>query len=290
VASAFLAILIVVVLGHVLPEYTRLRDYGWFRAWLASAERSLGEQRLWRGGAGLLVSLGVPLLGVGLLQFLSRGQFYGLLTFLLGLVALYYAWGPRDLDLDAEAAAAAPEGEPRRAAFAALAGHPADGHDAAVTAVMEAALVRWFGTLFWFLLLGAVGAIGYRLVQLCARTPEFEAALPPAQRELARRLAALLDWPVAHLMTLALAVAADFDRVLHTWREWHAGERRDPLSTSFLASAALALVRVAEEEEGSDGAGDALASALQQALALCWRVLIVWLVVLALMVLAGFIG
>ena len=289
-ASAFLATLIVVVLGHVLPEYTRLRDYSWFRAWLGSAERSIGEQRFWRSGFGLLLSLGVPLLAVGLLQWLLRGHFYGLASFALGLAALYYAWGPRDLDLDAEAAAAAPEGEPRRAAFAALAGHPADGHDAAVGAVMEAALSRWFGTLFWFLVLGAVGAIGYRLVQLCARAPDYDTALPPAQRELAQRLGALLDWPVAHLMTLALAVAADFDRVLHTWREWHAGERRDPLAVSFLTGAALALVRVAEEEEAPDGAGDALASALQQALALCWRVLIVWLVVLALMVLAGFIG
>jgi AmpE protein len=290
VASAFLATLIVVVLGHVLPEYTRLRDYGWFRAWLQSAERSLGEQSFWQSGLGLLLSLGVPLLAVGLLQWLLHGHFYGLASFALGLAALYYAWGPRDLDLDAEAAAAAPEGEPRRAAFAALAGHPADGHDAAVSAVVEAALTRWFGTLFWFLLLGAAGAVGYRLVQLCARSPEYQQALPPAQRELAQRLGALLDWPVAHVMTLALAVAADFDRVLQAWREWHATERHDPLATGFLGGAALALVRVAEEEEGVDGAGDALASALQQALALCWRVLIVWLVVLALMVLAGFIA
>jgi AmpE protein len=290
VASAFLATLIVVVLGHVLPEYARLRDYGWYRRWLASAGRSLGEQSFWTSAIGLLLSLGVPLLAVGLLQWLLRGQLYGFASFALALVALYYAWGPRDLDLDAEAAAAAPEGEARRAAFAVLAGHPAGGHDAAVSAVMSAALSRWFGTLFWFLLLGAVGAIGYRLVQLTARSSEYENAVPPAQHAFALRLAALLDWPVAHLMTLALAIAADFDRVLHAWREWHAAERSDPLDTSFLGGAALALVRVAEEEEGNDGGGDALASALQQALALCWRVLLVWLVVLALMVLAGFIG
>jgi AmpE protein len=94
-------------------------------------------------------------------------------SFLFALAILFYAWGPRDLDHDVEAVVEAADPEARRAAAGRLfpdrdAPPTLDG-GSLVEAVFRCALWRWFGVLFWFLLLGAFGALLYRLVSLCAQ-------------------------------------------------------------------------------------------------------------------------
>jgi AmpE protein len=133
-----------------------------------------------------------------------------------------------------------------------------------------------------------VGALGYRLVSLCAQG-EAQRSLSPGQRGAARITLDLLNWPVAQLMTFALALAADFDRVLSAWRDWHAQGVR--LDAGFLYAAARASVasELAEEDayavDGPAQAPDLLE--LRDAMSLVWRILLLWLGVLALFVLAG---
>ena len=97
---------------------------------------------------------------------------------------LFYAWGPRDLDLDVDAIVNARDADARRAAAATLwpdgARRRIDG-GALVEAVFRNALRRWFGVLFWFLLLGPVGALLYRLTAL-AREGELRASCPARPR------------------------------------------------------------------------------------------------------------
>ena len=99
----------------------------------------------------------------------------------------------------------------------------------------------------------------------------------------------MLNWPVAQLMTFGLALAADFDRVFSAWRDWHADGVR--LYIGFLGAAARISVasELAEEDayaiDGPARAPDLLE--LRDAMSLVWRVLLLWLAVLALLVLAG---
>ena len=169
---------------------------------------------------------------------------------------LFYTWGPRDLDLDVDAVVDARDAAARRAAAAALfpeGGEPVLEGPSLVEAVFRCALWRWFGVLFWFLLLGPAGALLYRLVSLSAQGE--------AQRVLAAGAGARprdcsspsSNWPVAHLMTFGLALAANFDGVLGAWRDWHAnGGMR--LDTGFLGAAARASVvsELAEEDAYAD--------------------------------------
>lgn len=295
-ASAFLAILIAVIVGHTVPDLARVRDYDWYSRWIANWGRSLEGAAFWRSDFGLLLSIGLPLLAVALLQLLLHDRWFGLASFVLSTAALFYAWGPRDLDLDVETLASAGDPDARRAALTTLGGGVVREYqaDSMVDATFRAALSRWFGPLFWFLLLGATGAIGYRLIQLAARQMRIAGALPAAQQASAERLARLLDFPVAHLMTLALAVASDFDEVASAWREWHAQPSgAGALDIGFLTASARATVDLDDEDPGGESYTDYArgpTAALAQSLALVWRVLIVWLAVLALMVLAGFIG
>ena len=294
-ALTLIAVVLALVLGHMVPSLLAVRRYDWFIGWLHWLRGLLGGQSAWQGRFGLMIAVGLPVLAVGALQFLLDGSFYGLPLFAFALLVLLYTWGPRDLDLDVDAVIEARDGEARRTAAHALfpeGGEPVLEGPSLVEAVFRCALWRWFGVLFWFLLLGPAGALLYRLVSLSAQG-EAQKVEPQAQGEAARLFVAILNWPVAHLMTFGLALAANFDGVLAAWRDWHAhGGLR--LDTGFLGAAARASVvcELAEEDAYAiDGPAQAPALLeLRDAMSLVWRVMLLWLGVLALFVVAGFVN
>ncbi|KFN42415.1 membrane protein [Arenimonas oryziterrae] len=294
-ALTLIAVVLALVLGHIAPGLIGLRRYGWFIAWLQWLGRVLGGQHVWQGRFGLLIGVGVPVLAIGAGQWLLGDRFYGLPAFGFALLALLYTWGPRDLDLDVDAVIEAPDPESRRAAAAALfpeGGDPVIEGPVLVEAVFRCALWRWFGVLFWFLLLGAAGAILYRLVSLSAQG-EAQRTLPPAQSQAARLFVAILNWPVAHLISFGLALAANFDSVLAAWRDWHAsGGLR--LDIGFLGAAARASVvceLIEEDAYAIDGPAQAPALLeLRDAMSLVWRILLLWLAMIAIFVVAGFVN
>ncbi|TGQ49636.1 hypothetical protein, partial [Mesorhizobium sp. M4B.F.Ca.ET.211.01.1.1] len=82
---------------------------------------------------------------------------------------------------------------------------------------------RWFAVLFWFLLLGPAGALGYRLLALMAESP-MRARVPVEPLALAQRLLGWIEWPVAQLMAFSMALVGNFDTAWKAWRQAH-GER-----------------------------------------------------------------
>jgi AmpE protein len=294
-ATALLAAVIALVVGHTVPELARARDFSWFAHWRRAAAGAFGASGWWRGGVGAVIVLGVPTLALLAVQWLLAGRIFGLALLALSTVVLFYCWGPRDLDLDVDAVATAPDAEQRKAAISALSTPAADATLSGTTlidAVFRAALARWFGVLLWFVLLGPAGALLYRLAQLATRRDPNSDDHDDPQRETFEQILGVLDWPAAQLMTLALAVAADFDAVLTAWRDFHAARgrwfTRDP---GFLIAAARASVE-ADMDGGDSYVEDARGplAEMADAMALIWRILLVWGVVFALFVLAGKIG
>lgn len=288
-SAALIAVVVALLLGHFLPGLVALRRYDWFVAWLHWLARHSGRD--WPGRVGLLLAIGVPVLVLASIQYGLHDQWLGLPGFLLALAVLLYTWGPGDLHQDVEAVIDAREPEARRDAARQLypeGGEPAIEGPRLVEAVFRCALWRWFGVLFWFVLLGPAGALLYRLLSLCAQG-EGRRRLDSGQRGDAATWLAVLNWPVAQLMTFALALAADFDRVLGAWREAHA--EGATLDLAYLGAAARVSVdcELAEDDvyavDGSALGPDLLE--LRDAMSLAWRVLLLWLGVLALFVLAG---
>lgn len=293
-AEGLLALLIVLGVQYSAPEWVRLRDYGWLRAWI-------GRWRAWRGGKS--AGIGVPgLLGVGLIPVLllalldwtlSRVLF-GLPGFLLSVLVLYYALGPRDLDADLRQWLAAPDTAARRAFAAHAFGRATAGAPELVESVFAAALRRWFAPIFWFLLFGPAGALGYRLVQLGADQSELAEDLGSVANDWARRVHAALAYLPAQLMTLALALTSDFDAVAQAWREHHQRHGQGYLypDLALVTSTARACIDFDDGDDELDvDASPAPSDApVRRAHGLLRRMLIAWLAAIALAVLIGWTG
>lgn len=310
-AVTLLAVVAALVIGHTAQALAMaVRQFGWFGSWLEWLDGQFPEGQppdsFWRGRWGGVVVLAPPLLLVALFQLALNAPFYGLPGLLFAIAVLFYSWGPRDLDLDVDAIVNAPDAATRREVMHRLwpEGAPTPVNSGSlVAAVFHNALRRWFGVLFWFLLLGPFGALLYRLTAL-ASEGEYAAKLPIENREGARTLLKILDWPVAQLMTFALALVGNFDTVLGAWRE--AGGATLSLDQRFLAAVARASVRTELAEEAADyepetGTPPAAMTfpvngtlpelpELRDAMSLVWRILLVWLAVLALFVIAGWVS
>lgn len=300
---ALIAAVVVLVLVRAAPSLAGVRRFGWYARMLGALGARMGEGAQAAGSGALAVAVLVPVLVLALVQHALDDAVFGLPALLLGIAALFYAWGPRDLERDVEAVADATDTRHRRDAAAHLwpRGHaPVLAGGALVEAVFRCALRRQFSVLLWFVLVGPAGALAYRLVER-AVDGDASTRLADAARRDARRVVAWLDWPAAQLMVFALALVGHFDAVLRAWRD--AGGMSLRPDRGFLGAAARTSVRCELDEETADaleghdpGAPPPITLAaretpeLRDALALAWRCLLAWLAALALFVIGGWVS
>lgn len=287
-ALRLLAVLIALVIVWSVPQLARWRDDRWFRGWV----NRLGDTS---GPGRVAVILLVPVVGAAIIAgILASLPFFDLAWLVFSIAVLVYALGPREIETDIDAILRAPDTLRRDEAMAGL------RHDeqaltwfapALVEAAFFGALRRRFGVLFWFLLLGPAGGLGYRLAQILGR--DVSLALDTATRAAAQRVADALDWIPAHLMVFAMALVSDFDAVMGAWKQWHhtSGSPRSRLDPDFLG--AVARAGVDADVEAGDGyvqdVSDPVAE-LEDARRVIRRVLIVWLAVVAVIVLAAWVA
>lgn len=294
--TTLVAVIVALALGHVLPaQVVRLRRFEWFAQWLRRLDSYAAGRGAWQGRYGVLLALLPALAVVLLLQWLLDDVWRGFLALLFGVAVLAWTWGPRDLDRDVEAVIDADEPALRREAISHLQAAGGSVHEDApslVEAVVVNGLRRWFAVLWWFLLLGPFGAVLYRLTALAVESP-VSVLLPPRNLAGARCLLAALEWPVAQLMTVSMALVGNFDTVFRAWREAHGN--RWSLEPHFLGAVARASVSAELREEAHDYTDSGLVPVwrrlpeVRDAMSLVWRVLLLWMVMLALLVIAGWV-
>lgn len=288
-AIRLVAALIVLLLAFSQVDFTRVRDFAWFRSWLA-------QLKFAEGGGRIAIALALPVILCALVQRALYGWGFGAAGLIFAILVLVYTLGPREPETDIDAVLTAPDAPAREAAAQNL----RDDANAAslpftspalVEAAVLAGLRRRFGVLFWFFLIGPAGALLYRLAHVAASDG---GELDLRARDGARRFAAALDWIPAHLMVLAMALVSDFEAVLHAWRAWHMQPGRSPweLEPGFLAAVARSGVD-ADIEAGDGGTVADVGNPLEEladARRLLIRVLVVWLAVVALIVLASWVA
>lgn len=291
----FLTLVLALLLERMLPRrlprthrwfdtyWQRVTGVGWLRELLA---------RPW----AIVLALLPPLALLALLQGLSD-PFGSLGALLFGVLVLHYSLGPDELSAQADefvrardagdqvrASALAqqfclseiPEEEPRRSF-------------AVARAVVVLACRRLVGPVFWFVILGPLGAAAYRLVHLLAARLDDEPVTPEMRRygEAVRDLA---DWAPARVTAAGYAVAGNFDAVAHAWRhfEYQPGEDRLGEGDQLLAQTGLGALDTfpsdADELAGATELGGIplpVPPVVEDALALVWRSLVVWLALIA---------
>lgn len=289
-----IAILLAFALCHFIRELGKCRKNQWLRSWINFSNDAFWRMPGWQNMLGFLLIAGGPLLllvFISLLLYLALGTIG---TFLLATAVLIYSYGPEDLDTEVAGIIDAEDEETRQKLLEKFLGTaiPED-EDAcrvlAVESVFREGLRRWFGIIFWFAVLGITGAFLYRLVDWLVSE---DYPLAEGQKTLFIRLRRIMDWPAAQLMTLSLAIATDFDSVFAAWKRYHdeQGHGLFDGDNGFLLTSACSIVL--SGHAARDGYADQLKGPfvdLQQAMDLTWRVLGVWMTVLALLLLIGVI-
>jgi len=290
-----ISILIAFTLCHFIRELRLLRRFEWVTAFTKHCNNMLENVPGWPGPAGFLVILGLPLLAaffINSLLFSALGQIG---EFLFAIAMLIYTFGPRDLDVDVRSVIRAEDDEEQMEALETLLGGPVPKDEnacqtAAIDAVFSKALKGWFGIVFWFAVLGIYGALLYRLASWLI---DGDFGLFDEQKDLITRLCKLLDWPVAQLITLSLAIATDFDSVYRAWKKYH-DERGHGLfegNNQFMLTSARTIVMTGHAE--NDGYADQLQgpmATIKLSMDLVWRSLGVWATALAILLLVNVIA
>ena len=280
-----IVILICLIAERLMLEHERYRDPRWFATYFAWLRYLPLPAAAREGPAGVMVALLPPLLLVGLLQGTFSGLLLGLPELAFGALVLLFCLGPRNLTAQVQGfRKAGNPSESRRIAEQIIGAEPPAMEPALSHAIASAILVqansRGFAVLFWFALLGPLGAAGYRLAHLLrdhaapapGRSAEFVSA--------AARLPGILDWLPARLTAFGYALGGSFDGARQGWRSYQqAGPHDLPEDAGeVLTHTGLGALGIGEHEASTD--------AVEGALALVRRGLAVWLLVLALPTLA----
>lgn len=288
-----IAILIGLGIERFLGSLEDYRRFDWFVQFTDWVYLRL-EGQGWRDGPlGVLLVIGPPVL----LVWLANHGLHGLtplLSFLFGIAVLLYAIGPKDLARDAEGYIDAIERGDSEGGywFAAevLEGDvtgvvPAEVAQQVQDAVLVKSNDRLLGVLFWFFVLGPLGAILYRLACVLRRhTAEDSSAFG----RYARNLHALLLWPVARLTVLGYALSGSFMETFGHWRalselwEWD--------SERLLVNSGRGALRQQLPEGGYSTDDEPDVEAVKDAVALVNRTVIVWLTALALLTVVGWVS
>jgi len=240
--------------------------------------------------AGVVLTLAVPVVLLLLAGWLL-GEIFSGLVFLLSILIFIYSLGPNlntllhhyleslQGNLQEDIAVI----ETRLGLDEETGDRDFDNH---ISAVLLRSHDYLFGVIFWYIILGMAGALLYSLVRaLKERFDDIHGAYAEAVRDLER----ILKWPSARLMAIGIALAdSPVDAV--AGRRAVSGDTLNN-SDSIIAKSGLGALQYQGRPVGDEGRDrDRYAALIGEVKALVNRTLIVWLTVLGLLTIGGFVA
>jgi len=257
-----LTILLAFAMFRWLEKPHSIKSFDWVESlhqWLA--KRCSGLDQVYA------LTLVTPLL-VMLVAFSSILAFEqdSLLHLLLHVVIVYYCLGPETMKslLDSHHKVIDEVAQGSQSETEQLINHMTD-----------AAMHRWFGVFFWYAVLGVYGAVLFRMV--C----HLQQVKIDKDDDSIRATLKLLEFPVAVLMTVSLALASDFDRIWKHCKQYLNGETIRTLNSQFLYKSMDYAVEQCEVDTAETHDVKIIGITTYTVLT---RMLVVWLVFAALMV------
>lgn len=267
-----IVVLVGLLISHFLTGAGQWRNFDWM-LWPVRELRGRFPDQPW---IALVTVVLTTVLVAALASWIMVGLFGTPGWLMLALVVFVYTLGPRDLNGDIAQMLDQPDHADAREAAQSLGLEEDSSPGEAVAATLHAARSRWFSILFWFVVLGIPGALLYRLGEKALSMTDLSAD----EADWLGRLRWVMEWPVHALMLVSAGLGADLDRVHQAWTRYHQSRPWWLLSPPVLDEVAADLA----------DAQTTLVDGLRLGRQLVWRMLVLWLVVLSLMLLAGWLA
>ena len=284
-------ILIIILLALLIENYAGLpgniRQLDWVSGYVAALRSRCNRYSFWDGPGGVLLTLAGPMLLVALLVWILSVVFYPMAV-VISLVCLLYALGPHlNVQLD-DYVKALEAGDLSRTqqltAELSVSGESGQSERELLEGILVHAFDRLFGVLFWFIVLGPGGAILYRLAAALVQRQE----IPGNYAEATRTLYNILNWPAARLFALGNALTGNMVDAMEEWREV---ERKSFAVNEYVIRASgMGALNYQPMEDNVDVLLEDRIYWIRSLQGMLNRTLLIWLTVLGLITLSGWLG
>ena len=299
-----LALLIGLLVERLATQLFHLRELRWLDRIIDHGFVQARRLATWPPIIPVALLVFLLLLPVWLVMLSLGDALFGFPYLAVAVVVLFFSLGPRDIgeEVDEYCAAleAGDEAREREKSKALLEREPPEDPLERSAQVQQAVCVqannRLFAVVFWFMVLGPLGAWLYRASDLVRRRAVFKAAREEEGRGMAPLLVGAaadlhgwLAWIPARLSALGYALAGDFDGAVAGWRRptppsaASLPERSEHLLAAVGAGALSAWQPSAAVEDSRQHARTGARAARK----LVFRALVIWAAVIAAMTLYG---
>jgi AmpE protein len=227
-----LALLIGLGVERLATQLFHLRQLRFLDRAIDTGLKQVDRLSNWPALIPVLMLAIVLVLPVFLVRFGLGDALFGFPYLVLAIVVLFFSLGPKDIgeDVDEYCHAIESDDAERIAATAKalteadLPGDAGERIRRVEAAVCVQANNRLFAVVFWFVVLGPVGAWAYRVTDLVRRRAVFNALREDqpggsSAVEAAGTLHGWLAWIPARLTAIGYAMAGSFDGALSAWRQ-----------------------------------------------------------------------
>lgn len=279
---ALISIILGLLLDRALRHMHDLRDLSWFEHY---TEMLINVISINNDAIKLILILALPLTITLIVQLLLMDLLFGIPYFVFGVIALLYCLGPACLSSDIQAYLEARSlGDDDEALHYAgsLTEKPAstvpDQQTSDVTrAILLSANERIFSVLFCFVLLGPFGAVVYRLLTNISKRDDDSLLV-----QYAMLVQSIIAWIPAHLLAAGYALTGHFDGAFRAYQSLPREPNLSMANHDVLVTTGLGALRGQEVTDEI--------SCIQSARDLVMRSITVWIAVLALLTLGGWLG
>lgn len=295
-----IALLIGLLVERLATRLFHLRRLRWLERVIDAGFRQAERLANWPAVIPVILIIILLLLPVAAAVFALGDAFLGFPYIIVAIIVLFFSFGPQDITEDVdEYCEAVEDGDAeriRQTAKAIIESDVPEDDRKRIHRVEEGVCVqannRLFAIIFWFILLGPLGAWAYRSTDLVRRRAVFCAdreeqcdSTTERIRDAAIKLHGWFAWIPARLTAIGYAAAGHFDAAIGAWRAptENKGDSVSEHNDHLLARVGVAALAL---PDGDDTAERAIAGATA-ANRLVFRLFMIWAVVIAAMTLYG---
>lgn len=277
-------IIVALLIGRFFSDFISYRRFDWFIQHVRWMEKNLSEYGIWNSQSGVILVLFTPGLVLLFLMYCAEQLFFAL-PFLLSILVLFLCLGHEKLTDNIEDYIDADEegDDDKKQKIAGLIDSRFSSSlpsiEQLLGSIFNQSNRRIFAVLFWFVVLGPLGALLYRLtVELYRDQKDIHGRFSDSVSDLHQ----LLSWPAIRLTIISYALVGN---LVHTFEAWRNNEQGGlEANDKLLESTGLAAIQYSESNELEEG------DWLDESHGLINRSLLLWLTVIAFGTISGWLS